>query len=92
MSQLSKTVLTIVLRSLNPTYHHVEIIHDFWNVLWSESNIFHKNCIFSKLIEISTPVEISNDPDFFHRMDHDEKCIFIFYSLVIRSKLTDLKR
>ena len=65
MSQLSKTVSTIVLRSLDPTYHHVEIIHDFWNVLWSESNIFHKNCIFSKLIEISTPVEISNDPDFF---------------------------
>ena len=79
MSQLSKTVSTIVLRSLDPTYHHVEIIHDFWNVLWSESNIFHKNCIFSKLIEISTPVEISNDPDSFFIGWIMMKSVFLFF-------------
>ena len=82
MSQLSKTVSTIVLRSLDPTYHHVEIIHDFWNVLWSESNIFHKNCIFSKLIEISTPVEISNDPDFFFIGWIMMKSVFLFFTVL----------
>ena len=51
MSQLYNAVSTIALRLL-----------DSRTALLSETDVFHKNRIFSELIEISTPVEISNDP------------------------------
>ena len=84
---------TIALRLLDPKFQSVEKTQEFRSRRWSERNIFHKNRIFSKLIQISIAVEISNDFEFvFHRMDHNQKCIFIFYITVIGPKLADLKR
>ena len=73
---------TIALRLLDPKFQSVEKTQEFRSRRWSERNIFHKNRIFSKLIEISIAVEISNDLEFFFIEWIIIKSVFLFFTLL----------